>query len=337
MQSLAEIHLSSEELASLHLKSDTLLDYHAGRAYDLLQGSGLTLPDWVAEWAGWAGWAGWLVYASIEDNCEMADLLWHGGFKDVDEADIQGSTSLMFCASLKFADWLISHGADIHRRVWGIPALHLMAGKLVLNYKFLTNLDKTSLRIINLFIQDKSPDACDCLCSLAGCFAITHLLCNAIRYFSGAVLRKSLISRLFWQLEEDPSFQVAIAFIRFLTFEVLQIPHTSCHPDDCWWTELGYDYHLLFMPFYHLEPKDQEEIDEIHDEWREQIAQLEALVTEFQVMYETSSLSFCEFLEIIWWGEMDKLDKKDDPPSQDEVRRVRELGVILDEVEEDSP
>jgi hypothetical protein len=90
------------------------------------------------------------------------------------------------------------------------------------------------------------------------------------------------------------------------------------------------------MPYYYWEPKEREEIDEIHDQWREQIAQLEALMTRFQTMYETSNLSFCAFLESIWWEEMIGLDNKDDLPNQEEARRVRELGVILAEVEEDS-
>jgi hypothetical protein len=108
LQSLAEHHLSSEELASLHLKSHGLLDFQAHRAYVLLQASGLALPKWETQNRGR------LVYASIMDDCQMADLLWHGGFKDVDDSNSEGCTSLMYCQTLEFADWLISHGADVH-------------------------------------------------------------------------------------------------------------------------------------------------------------------------------------------------------------------------------
>jgi hypothetical protein len=79
-----------------------------------------------------------------------------------------------------------------------------------------------------------------------------------------------------------------------------------------------------------------EEIHEIHDEWREQITLHEELVGKFQAMYETSSLPFCEFLETVWWEKMKELLKSHNPPSQEEISRVRELGIILDEVEASS-
>lgn len=332
LQILAESHLSSEEFASLHLKSDTLLDFHAGKAYDLLQAIGLRLPDWEV------GWRQWLVYASIRNDCEMADLLWHGGFKDVDEANNQRCTSLMFCSDFRFADWLISHGADIHRRAWGIPALHLMAGKSGFDFSKLSSLDEPSLRTFNLLLQDESQDECDCPCSLAGCFAITHWLCDVLRYRRNdlsPMQSASIISDLVRQLGENVPLQAALAIIRVLTFQVLRIPHTCCHPRECW--GLGdCDCPHDTSPYYHWEPKEREEIEEIHDEWREQIGQLEALMTRFQTMYETSNLSFCRFLKSIWCEEMNELDNKVDYPNQEEARRVRELGVILAEREEDS-
>jgi hypothetical protein len=52
-------------------------------------------------------------------------------------------------------------------------------------------------------------------------------------------------------------------------------------------------------------------------------------------MYETSDLLLCEFLDTIWREEMLKRSENDDPLSQDEIGRVRELGVILHEGDDD--
>jgi hypothetical protein len=334
LQSLAERHLTSEELTSLRLKPRSLLDFQAHRAYELLLASGLTLPNWGN------GDQGFLAYVSIHNNCAMADLLWEGGYKDVDEMDSEGCTSLMFSQTLEFADWLISHGADIHRRVRGIPALHLMADDVYLDGWLATDSDR-SLRTFQLLLQDKVQDHCDCPCSPAGCFAMTRFLHNALHrnafgqwdIFDVIDTLSTLISLL----EEEPAPHAAFAIIRFLTFESLQIPHTCRHPERCWLAE-GSDcddpHHS--DPSYHWEPKDSEEVDEMQDEWRELIAVLEESVARFLVMYETSDLPLCEFLDTIWQEEISKRCEKDDPPSQEEISRVRELGVILDEVEEDS-
>jgi hypothetical protein len=335
LQSLAENHLTSEEVASLHLKSHNLLDFQAHRAYELLQASGLTLPDWGNENKGY------LAYVSIRDNCAMADFLWHGGYRDVDEMDSEGCTSLMFSQTLGFTDWLISHGADIHRRVCGIPALHLMADNVHLNIWPVCSSGKGILPTFQLLLQDKAQDHCDCPCSSAGCLAITRFLHNALTrdYRTGPrdifdMIR--LLSELISLLEEDPSPHAAFEIIRFFNFEALQLPHTCRHPVQCLSTEDGdCDYSPHLEPCYHWEPRDWEEIDEMQDEWRELISVHEELVARFQIMYETSDLPLCEFLGTIWQGEMLKRSQNDDPPSQEEISRVRELGVIFDEVEDD--
>lgn len=337
LQSLAEHHLTSEELASLDLNSHSLLDFQAHRAYELLQASGLALSDWGNENEGY------LAYVSIRDNCAMADLLWHEGYKDVDEMDSEGCTSLMFSQTLEFVDWLISHGADVHRRVCGIPALHLMADNVQFNIWPVSSSDEEILRIFQLLLQNKVQDQCDCPCSSAGCLAITRFLHNALTrdYRTGPsdiFDMIHLLSQLVSLLEEDPAPHAAFAIIRFFTFESLRIPHTCRHPVQCLSAVDGdCDHSLHSEPCYHWEPKDTEEIEEMQDEWREPIALHEELVARFQIMYETSDLPLCEFLDVIWREEMLKRSENHDPLNQQEISRVRELGVILDEVEEDSP
>lgn len=172
LQTLAGRHLPRGQLASLHIKPKTLLDYQAHRAYQLLKANGIELDEWGDRYCD----DPWLVYASIRGSCEMAELLWHGGFQYVDDTDFRGRTSLMFCQDLNFADWLISHGADINRRVSGTPALHLVASNVFNLLVVGFDRDERSLRTLHLILQDTIRDECNCPCSSSGCFAVTRLL-----------------------------------------------------------------------------------------------------------------------------------------------------------------
>ncbi|KAF3395697.1 hypothetical protein F1880_006692 [Penicillium rolfsii] len=338
LQSLAEHHLTSEELASLDLRPCSPLDFQARKAYQLLQASGLVLPDWRNDNEGY------LAYASIRDNCDMADLLWHRGYRDVDEMDSRGCTSLVFAQKLEFANWLISHGADIHRRVQGMPALHLMVDNIHLNTWPMSKADEEVFRaIFQLVLQDNVRDHCDCPCSSAGCSAMTRFLSNVLltqHYWTGPgdiFDTVHLVWQLIYILEEGPAPEVASEIIRFLTFESLQIPHTCRHPMQCLSSYDGKcDYPLHYEPCYHWAPKDLEDIEEMQDEWRELIALHEELVARFQDMYHTLDLPLYEFLDTIWAEEVLKRSEFHGSPSQREISRMRELGVILDEVEEDS-
>lgn len=186
LQSLVERHLSGDELASLQLRSKTLLRYQAHTAHELLKANGLELCKRVDR----DNDDPWLVYASIRESREMADLLWHGGFQDVDDPDAEGYTSLMFCKDLEFADWLISHGAEIYRRVLGTPALHLMASNVDLSFNQIRfNHSKRSLRTFHLILQDESQDECDCPCSSSGCLAITCLFVELLHSHTKKLVR----------------------------------------------------------------------------------------------------------------------------------------------------
>lgn len=121
LRRLAKLHLSRNEIIQLKLNSQGALSFQAGKAYQLLQQKGVYLDSMHDE-----DIPGWLIYASIGVNRDMADMLWSSGFQEIDEVDCDGFTSLMLCQSLDFAEWLITHGADIHRKRKGSPALHYL-------------------------------------------------------------------------------------------------------------------------------------------------------------------------------------------------------------------
>jgi hypothetical protein len=50
-------------------------------------------------------------------------------------------------------------------------------------------------------------------------------------------------------------------------------------------------------------------------------------------MYENSDLPLCEFIDTSWWEIMAEVLEKDVPPTEEQINRVRDLGVILDGVE----
>lgn len=96
LQSLAGRHISSDELASLQLRPKALLGNQAHTAHGLLRANGLELREWVDRDSD----DPWLVYVSTGESFDMADLLWNGGFQDVDDTDAEGYTGLMFCDNL---------------------------------------------------------------------------------------------------------------------------------------------------------------------------------------------------------------------------------------------
>ncbi|KKA18219.1 hypothetical protein T310_7829 [Rasamsonia emersonii CBS 393.64] len=68
---------------------------------------------------------------------------------------------------------------------------------------------------------------------------------------------------------------------------------------------------------------------EIRDEERELLAQLEELVAEFEEKYDELGQPLIAFLEGYWMTRMEEVLSQE--PEEDEIRRVRELGVVLAE------
>lgn len=173
--------------------------------------------------------------------------------------------------------------------------------------------DEPSLRNFCLILQDKRQDECNCPCSLSRCFAVTCLLYRILHgYTQFGPYKMSefvhFLSETISGLEDAPLPDVAAAIIRFLIFELLRIPHTYTHHEE--------------------ELRSSEAIEELRDDWREQIARQEELVCKFQAIYEASALPLSEFLETTWLEDVQKLLDDEHRLNSEELGLMRELRVV---------
>lgn len=83
------------------------------------------------------------------------------------------------------------------------------------------------------------------------------------------------------------------------------------------------------------ELRSSEEIEELRDDWREQIARHEELVCTLQTRYEALTLPLSLFLETTWLEKVQELLDDEHPLSPEKLGCIRELGVVIDEVDED--
>jgi hypothetical protein len=319
---LVEHYLTKAELNEIRPDCTTGLSFRADRASQLLHKKGVDVAVNLR-----------IPYGDIEGNLEMAQMLWDAGFHDVDELDDDGYTTLMRCGSFDFANWLIDHGANIHYRRSGVPALHHLIESVYSiprrDMKRSSNqrdeLSTGSLRCTRLILEDQCKDACRCPCSANGCLPVTRFLeeCIFRRFYSENFYKRHdfnsdfepLYNLRFWMRmmgsELVESFNTnASAIIRLLTFEDLQIPHV-CH---------------------HWGKKDAEEIQEILDERKDQLELLEELVDDFVDIYEKSSCSLWEFLVTIWNEKMEYELASDQSPDERGHPQLRGSTVVLEAV-----
>ncbi|KAJ5088713.1 hypothetical protein N7456_012329 [Penicillium angulare] len=240
LQNLAARHLPSEILKDLMPNSNTLLGFQASQVYKLLKEYHVEFNDIEDD-------EGWVVYMHIAGNPIIADMLWTSGFRDIDEIDSHGFTTLMsrhdpwFSPSLAYADWLIKKGADIYLRRKGIPSLHYVAynSSWRQGLRKWNKVSEAEERMLRLILEDDCQDSCDCACSIGGCYAATLLWhfdrdfieLTDMRFLSDFFKMKACLSRprkMMSSLQKSLA-KHAIPILRVLTFDALGIPHTCRH------------------------------------------------------------------------------------------------------------
>ncbi|RMJ27655.1 hypothetical protein PHISP_01507 [Aspergillus sp. HF37] len=329
LQSLAETHLPEDVNAELGIKPGTLMSLQAYRACQLLKASSVDIDD-VEERNRWS------VYDYIGVNLKAADLLWDAGFRDVDEGKKAclmtmwwNSPPCSLDVFLEKASWLINKGADIHRRHETSPAVQYLGhdiGKLLHSIDDsgdvslqLHALSQTSLGLMHRILSDDTRDGCCCPCSSAGCSGLTAFLrglfpTRSDRDFGELVHRLAMVMG---SLASSPDVkgqqrlfnQIAPGVLRFITCRNLNISHTCTH-----------EYYKGI---------DAGEIEEIQDEERSLILELNSLLAEFLAKSKGSGLSFPDFLTRIWWVRMNDIQSSREPPCEEDIRQVHEAGVIL--------
>ena len=123
LEALARTLLNAEEVEHLQMSPGTVLDHKAPLAVSMLR-ERIDVPSWLME----LSLLDCTVYHIRCLNVRQAHVLWHNGFRDVNELDHLGRSPLMTCrpqnlwgfedleAYLNLVRWFIGHGADLHCR-----------------------------------------------------------------------------------------------------------------------------------------------------------------------------------------------------------------------------
>ena len=346
---LAKLTLPAEVWADLDVPTDRLLDGRAAEIQRILVDADIEIPKSlsVPQRRG-------TVYHGSIGSVNRADQLWDAGFRDIDARDESDHTPIMniIGPSLEYAQWLLHHGADHQRElryvhddidderkpVAGLTALHCVARHLGLGVTLNFNpqvppalpvVDKPSRTLEELLVENNSCDDCHCACSSSGCTPFTVLL-KAINQ----EITKERSSRYLVRHLESPGHpassaamrsKIAEKVIRFETFEALQLSHTCCHFEE-------------YRPWVYVTRRryTPEEVQDIHEELEELLSKLEDLVSEFCHKFQALRGTLTSFLEGYWQTRMDEVLKEEKPYDEEEIRRLREIGVVLEGVSEES-
>lgn len=345
---LAKLTLPVEVWAALDVPTDRLLDGRAAEIQQVLVDADIEIPKSISVPTRLG-----TVYHGPIMSAKQADQLWDAGFRDIDSPNDLGSTPIMVTyqrAKLEYVQWLLHHGADCHGEVQHnecderdlvahLTKLHYVADSLGMNCMLLLSpkfppaprvIDEPLINFEGLVVENSCHDDCHCACSSGGCTPFTILLksINKRRVLYDYISETpSECRRLLLQQLESPGHPASTAsmrskivekLIRFETFEALQLSHTCCNFD-------------FYPPSHQHTP---EEARQIHDEWEELLSKHEDLVSEFCHKFQELGGTLVSFLEGYWQTRMDEVLNEEKPYDEEDIRRLREIGVVLEEVSE---
>jgi hypothetical protein len=291
------------------------------------------------------------------------EALWGVGFRDIDVPDEFGHTPLVLwdigCSlqrSLDRAEWLIQHGADLHRRlpsnstsVCHHVCLNLMhkftaicyvqrrvsktlEEALEAVYKAIYRLEDPSRSLVGTAFRSLVADGCMCHCSINGCTPLTVSLRHIretikLLSISEDIREESYKHDLVKGVYEiilmnaihhggSPA-QVVQSVLRLLTFDALGLTHTCCREDSS----------LDLQPFSKVDGS------EIHDEERLLLTDLESLVNRFENEYEALGIPLWDFVETHWSVQMTKhVQSKGESIDPSSLCTILASGLRNDEV-----
>lgn len=183
-------------------------------------------------------------------------------------------------------------------------------------------------------------DDCRCACSTSGCtpaitimkcfwrwlqFHLSHLSLGdppepKTSFWQGSLdaLQRSLVEKVasVGEKEQVVSVELALELLRLITFEKLQLTHTCCRDGK-------YYYPPASVP-------DDGEIDEIQEEERYGIAQLEDLVAELCLEFTKRREPLRTFLDGYWTRRMEEVLAESNSSDEEEIRQIEEFGVRVE-------
>ena len=302
-----------------------------------------------------------LPYHSSSGDVEVLEELWQAGFRGVAQLNSQGLMPLMLALNdmnspgvpflwrklLGKLDWLISKGADPYQSPSGSSATATHHVGLLIVESILRFLEQQSLSSIDLrqvyecweksvsecakriFLLPAVRDDCTCPCSVDGCTTVSVFLRHIFKIFASTDLIKEpslwfrkLIRFALWWIKEDTDRQWEV--VRSLTFDALGLKHSCCVN--------GKYGHNIYEPWDELKLRDREEedVEEILEEQKPAIIQLESLLAEMKAKMDDLGHPVMQFLEGYWYTRMIEVLSHRDAYNEKHIKESRQIGVILE-------
>lgn len=286
------------------------------------------------------------VYEYIGYNREAADILYEAGFTNVEEERspirrLNTPYDDELCDYLDVCYWFQTKGASFYSQFLGVSTLpiHHIArhvGKWLDRYVRCERrcqtykMAKSALSHQRALLKDvladtEHHDSCSCACSVGGCLPSTILIAEATQYLdfwssddATAKLFDFLNSVTTEKLKEMHDI-LAPVVLRLFTFKELQISHTCrdhivrTFADDDTWGKVKIS-----------------DVPEVQAEERHLIDHLDKLVTEFEGKYKELNVLLPEFLCGYWRDRMNEVKAEEESFDEQEARRMREVGVIVE-------
>lgn len=303
------------------------------------------------------------VYHLESLRVEVAERLWHNGFRDIDVQDNAGLTPLMLdrygtSSEVKLLVWLIQKGAKLHQPQHSpldydpdraldpaqlLPktrALHYVAANIEYDQQ-LNQLSEDGKLFLGTVFSDVSCDDCVCACSSSGCLASTMRLKRFTGHRASIILEKEhhdLISKDTIKgecLEGLPSPRRLHSVSHIVYLITLVGPQNPCWGwlgkeiiRICTFHELELRHTCCKWDLYRLGPfikLGPEECAEIRDEDHEKIELLASLLDEFEE--NRGDQDVASFLDGYWATRMVQVRQE----LEDRVDKegLRNIGVVL--------
>lgn len=119
--------------------------------------------------------------------------------------------------------------------------------------------------------------------------------------------------------EHEASSWLSDAVLRFATFSALGITHTCC--------KMPYCYRENFKPY--CKKMDEQEVEEIRQEEHLLLEKLDMEVEHLKSKYAELRVSLPEFLKGYWMRRMEEIMNESDSLSEEEIKQIEDVGVIL--------
>lgn len=259
---------------------------------------------------------------SLRSFADIFDIIYNCGFTSIDELDESKETPIFRHVRRVFkdstpdgyhfhegeiAEWFIAHGANVLNQTgqgWPNILFYLaLCGSIRLRS---WDVDEWEGKEVKAAIESlqMTTDTCRCFCSSFGCYP-THLVLrcysNSVRGCVHAAGRVELFRNWMqrWDIHASEKENLTREMIRLELFERLGMAHTCCRHN------FRKPIHV-YSPFsvdYHAES----EVQLIQSDDSDLSAQLEALLTHYDLWkVEAQDLS-AETLEEIWWRAVDEI------------------------------